>query len=440
MANESRSEIIALAWHDYAAITRTRCIPVKDLERRWSNGLGWATAGYALTPSGRIARNRFGATDEIRLVPDPAARYLIRGFEDSEDCELIFVDALRLEGDPFPGCPREFLRSALRLLEDETGWRVCVAMEHEFTLSSEDYRPETPFSLRAIRSVAPFAEHLVGAAAVAGIDLETVEPEYGMGQFEVTCGPAEGVAGADRIVLTRELIREVARQHGFRASFAPKPSPTAVGNGAHLHFSFRDAENQPAAYDPDEPTGLRDTAAMFVAGVLEHLAGLVAFTAPSPVSYYRLGPGHWSCGFKAFGVQNREAAIRVCPSPERGADQRGDAFNLEFRPMDATANAYLAIGLLVRAGVDGIRRGLPRPQVAHRDPADLSEEERKALGVVPLPLTLDKALAALDEDQLLCTALPEEILETFVSVKRQEMQELINVSPEEACQQYFRIY
>ena len=109
------------------------------------------------------------------------------------------------------------------------------------------------------------------------------------------------MAAADKALVTREVVREVARRHGLEASFTPKPSPDAVGSGCHVHFSLRDADGLNVAHDPDGPLGLSAVAARFCAGILAHVDALVAVTAPTPVSYYRLGPHHWSCGFRAIG-------------------------------------------------------------------------------------------------------------------------------------------
>ena len=130
-----------------------------------------------------------------------------------------------------------------------------------------------------------------------------------------------------------------------------------------------------------------------------HLGALCAVTAPSPISYLRLGPHHWSCGYDIVGVQNREAAIRICPSPAADPAERGEAFNIEFRFTDATASPYLAIGAIVRAGLQGIRDELPRPALVEGEPDDLSEDERRELGIDRLPTSLEEALDAFEADE-----------------------------------------
>jgi glutamine synthetase len=269
---------------------------------------------------------------------------------------------------------------------------------------------------------------------------ETIEPEYGVLQFEVTTAPAMGAAAGDRAIITRDVIREVARRRGLQACFSPKPTPDGVGNGAHVHFSLTDEAGANAAYDPSGFGGASVVAQRFIAGVMRHMPALAALVAPSPVSYLRLGPHHWSCGYASFGVQNREAAIRICPSPDRDPQRHSKSFNIEFRPPDPTANPYIVIGALVRAGLDGIRNGLPLPAVCEGDPAELSDEERGALGIVALPATLDEALAALTANPVASGWLPPTMLESYLSVKRMEIELTAGRTPQEVCAMYASAY
>ncbi|MBL9033458.1 MAG: glutamine synthetase, partial [Rhodospirillaceae bacterium] len=161
---------------------------------------------------------------------------------------------------------------------------------------------------------------------------------------------------------------------------------------------------------------------------------------PSPVSYLRLGPHHWSCGYNAFGIQNREAAIRVCPSPERDPARKGQAFNLEIRIPDGTASPYMVIGALVNAGLAGIREKLPLPPAVDRDPSDLSEAERAKLGIVALPSSLGEALDALAEDKVARGWMSPTFFEAYGAVKRMEISMFADKSPEHMCERYLNAY
>jgi glutamine synthetase len=272
------------------------------------------------------------------------------------------------------------------------------------------------------------------------LGLECFEPEFGKGQFEASCAPLPGTAGPDRAILTREVIREIGRRHRVRLTLAPKPAPDAVGNGMHIHFSFRDREGRPALHDPTQPATVTAPVASFIAGVMRHIDALTALSAPTPASYLRLGPTHWSCGYAAFGVQNREAALRVCPSPDREPAAAARATNLELRTPDGTCNPYLAIGSLALAGLAGIRASLPLPPIVDRDPDALTPQERHELGVRPLPSNLSDALDALDGDSVARHWLPSTLYDTFVNLKRMEAARFAGADPGVIARSYSDLY
>ena len=433
-------ELIFLVWNDLVGLSRTRGVPVGEYERRKAHGLGWALAGQAMTPFEDIAENPWGPMDEVRQIPDDATRRRLVLRPEHPPLHLVLCDSLNPDGSPWECCTRSFLAAALADLKAETGLDLHIAYENEFALYGEELRWAAPFSLDAVRRIAPFADLCVAALIDAELGLETFEPEYGVGQFEVTNGPAPGLAGADRVVLTREVVREAARQSGLRATFSPKPAPDAVGNGCHLHLSLWDADGNAVAYDADAPGELSAVAASFCAGVQRHLGALCAMTAPSPTSYLRLGPHHWSCGYDIVGVQNREAAIRICPSPATDPADRGKAFNIEFRFTDATASPYLAIGVIVRAGLQGIRDGLPCPTLVDGEPDDLSEDEREARGIGRLPTSLEEALDAFGEDETVKGWFTPTMVEAYTALKRHEVRLYAESRPQHMCERYMQVY
>jgi glutamine synthetase len=333
---------------------------------------------------------------------------------------------------------RGFLKKALADLERETGLTIAAASEHEFLLSGNDLPWIVPFSVEQMRVVAPFTADVTRALLAANVGLETVEPEYGVCQYEISCRPAVGIAAADRAVIAREVIREAARRRGFRASFTPKPTPTSVGNGAHVHFSLVDGKGANRTFDAKQPATLSRLAQHFTAGVVRYMPEFCALVAPSPVSYLRLGPHHWSCGYAAFGVQNREATVRACPSPD--ARTSAEAFNLEIRPPDATASPYMVLGALVRAGLEGIRQKLPLPAILDRDPADYSDSERAKLGVRTLPSSLGEALDLMAKSDVVSGWLPDLMRESYVAVKRKEIEMFAEIAPEIMCKRYHDAY
>lgn len=433
-------DITLLAWNDYVGLTRCRGVPSTALESRTANGLGWAVAGQALTPFADIAANPWGPMLEVRQVPVMRTHTRIDLWPDAPAFDLVLCDSRMPDGSDWDCCVRSFMRSALADFKAHTGLTFMAAFEHEFLLTGPGLAWAPPFSVETMRNIAPVASQIAQALREAGLSPETVEPEFGIRQFEVTTAPGVDADAGDRAVLTREIIREVARRNGLRACFSPKPDPAGVGNGSHVHFSFLDGQGRNATHDPGGPGELSAVAQSFVAGVVRHMPALTALVAPSPVSYLRLGPQHWSCGFASFGIQNREAAIRACPSVDPDPSLRARGFNLEFRPPDATASPYLVIGSLVRAGLAGVRENLALPPACEADPADLTDAQRRELGIVALPATLDQALEAFEADEVARAWMPEQMRTSYLSVKRLEASMASGMTPNEVAARYAEAY
>ena len=434
------TDVAYLCWSDYVGITRCRGVPAADLAKRLAKGLGWAAAGQALTPFDDIADNPWGPMTEVRQTPRPETAVRLDLWPGTPPFHMLMCDSKLNDGTSWECCTRGFMTSALADFEAETGLRFTAAFEHEFLLTGADLPLATPFSLEAMRVAAGFTGALAEALEAAGLEPQTIEPEYGINQYEVSTAPAAGPMAGDRAILTREVIREVARRHGYRASFTPKPAPNAVGNGAHVHFSFIDAQGRNGAFDASGPAGASKVAQHFLAGLVRHLPDICALVAGSPVSYYRLGPHHWSCGYASFGVQNREAAVRICPSPDTDPAARQAGFNMELRAPDATASPYLVIGAILRAGLDGIRQRLPMPAAVDRDPSELSPQEMEALGIVALPTNLEEALARLEASSAVRQWMSPLFLSSYASVKRKEIAMMEGKTPEEICARYRDAY
>jgi glutamine synthetase len=424
---------------DLVAITRGRSMAGDDSGTWQVQGVGWVPANMALDPFGAIATpNPWGSAGDLRLMPDMTTDTSIDELVGRPSMRFVLTDIVELDGSPWSCCPREFLRRALADLA-EAGLRLVAAFEHEFTMVDGAVPAAPPFSFAAHRRREPFLSNLYAALRVARVEPETILPEYGPHQFEVTAAAVRGLPAADRAVMTRELTRDLAEAAGYRATFSPKPRPDAVGNGVHIHFSLRDASNQPVTYDATRPGGLSESAASFAAGVLRHMPALCAVMAPSPVSYLRLVPQHWSAAYVCLGERNREAALRICNAPASAGDP-GRGFNLEYRPTDATANPYLALGVLARAGLAGLRDRLPQPPLVNSDPAAMSEQERAQLGVVRLPSSLTAAFQALAADQEVQSWFPQPMMQAMMGVKGREVAMAKELSAEELCRRYSDVY
>jgi glutamine synthetase len=440
-APSNAATVVPLGWQDLCGITRVRAVRAADLPSKAQTGLGFPTCGQAMDLFDGIVANRWGALGDVRQRPALDTRVSVAPMDRYPGFDLVLADSVLPDGTPFDCCTRHLLRSALEELRRDTGLEFAAAFEHEFTLTGDGFAPDLVMSLAAMRQVQPLAEAMVSALTQAGVPVEAIEPEFGKGQYELSTGHLWGIAAADKLVVTREIIRDVARHFGFRASFVPKVSLSRPGNGAHVHFSLREAATgRPVLYDPAAPDGLGDAGAAFVAGILRHAASILPFAAPTPVSYLRLGPGRWSSGFNAYGPANREALVRTCDLPMLEPARRAAAYNLEFRAADNAGNPYLLLAMLVRAGLHGIRQGYPRPPSLTVDPSSLDEAGRAKMGIVPLPGSLAAALAAFAADPVARSWLPEALAETFVAIKTAEVERVRDLDPEAICELYARIF
>jgi len=434
----SEVDLVALVCCDLGGIVRGRSLPADELAGHMTQGVGWVPADHSLTPLGPLAEpNPFGSTGDLRLLPDAATR--VRLDQEVDPFELLLCDIVEIDGRPWECCPRRFLRETLDTVGEELGGRVRASFEHEFVLV-EDGQAGLPFSLEAQRRVSPFPARVMGALQEAGVEPERFLPEFSSHQFEIPVASAEGLAAADRSVVLKEVVREVARREGRRASFLPLLGPEDAGNGAHIHVGLLDESGGSRLYDASAPGGLSELGGSFAAGILSHARALCALTAPSPVSYQRLSPHHWGAGAVALAPQNREALLRIPPLVTIASGDPAAQMRLEYRAADATANPYLALGGILLAGLAGVREGLPAPPLLEVDPATLDGEEAERFGVGALPTSLREALAALDSDGLARGWFPDLLYDAFTSLKGAELEAVAELDIDERCRLYGNAY
>jgi glutamine synthetase len=330
--------------------------------------------------------------------------------------------------------------SALADFEAETTLRVWAAFEQEFQIVGAVWPAAPAFSLQALRRADPFGPELIAALEEAGVHPEVFLAEYGRDQFEISCEAAEGVASADRAVAIREIVREIARLNDLKASFAPKTSIDGVGNGVHVHVSLRGPGGEPALYDPTQPGRLSKVGAAFCAGVLQHLPALTALTAPSVASFLRLQPHHWSAAWTWLGERDREASLRICPTVAIGGRDPGAQFNIEYRAADAAACPHMVLAAIVRAGLEGVRAGLPCPPIVDSDPSAMSDRDRSKLDLHRLPETLDAALDALERDKNVNDWFSPAFFNTYLGMKRYERDLLKDLDAAAMLARYVEVY
>ena len=451
-AARAEAEGISLVWFlyaDHGGIIRGKSASGAMLRPRLNTGIGHTVAMMAMSMLDHLQPvEGMSPVGEVRIMPDPTTFVALPY---APGAGAMVSDLVQPDGEPWDGCSRTYLKQAVAELAS-AGYALTAAFEPEFTLGRREPDPaggpdrlvpiddSLCYSATGFHLAHDYIQALVGAMESQGLRVEHYYPELGHGQQELSIRHAGALRAADNHVLYRETVRGVAFRRGLWASLAPKPIPDQAGNGAHLHLSLRDVGaggqpgGQPVFYDPDDRYQLSETGYHFIAGLLAHLPALTALTCGSVNSYRRLAPQMWSSAFTVYGMDNREAAIRIC-SPMR--DDPAGSVNLEFKPSDSSANPYLGLGACIYAGLDGIRRKLEPGEPVNVDPATLSDAEREARGAHRLPGSLGAALDALAADDLLMESLGDLRRRAYLAVKRSEAADLAGATPEEECFAHF---
>ncbi len=435
---------VACTFVDNSGITRMKGVPVGRLDAAVVWGVGASPVFDAFGADDGITAGRVagGPVGDLRLHPDLDR---LTALAAQPGWAWAPADRRDQSGVPHPQDARELVRVETARLAAR-GLRVAMAFEIEWAVAPAGADGFTPaaggpaYGMTRVAELGDYLRDVVAALTDEGLVVEQIHPEYAAGQFEVSVAAQDPLAAADTCVLVKETVRAVSGRHGLRASFAPKVLADGVGNGGHVHLSLwgeddgEDGGKDGGGAAPgagwnggsrvnlmgggDGPGGLTAAGEAFTAGILARLPALMALGAPSVASYLRLVPSQWASAYACWGLENREAALRMIPGPPAAA---GRAANLEIKCFDLAANPYLvAAGLLAagHAGLDGEAR-LPPP--VDVDPASLDPAERTRRGIVRLPTDLGLAVAAFAADDVLRRACGPALHDTVATVRRAEI-------------------
>ena len=364
---------------DHAGIPKAKAVHRDGFAGRARAGVGLAKGVLALDPSGALhPESGLSPVGECRLVPDLSTLTPLpfAGGQAMVSCDMTEPDAYT----PWEGCPRGALKRVLGRLS-ERGYRSLASYEAEFYVwNSDGPLDRTPYAGSfALTPAAEFVAELARVLEEMGVRPEQCHAEVGQGNLELSVGEDEALAAADKRVMVLEAIRGVAYRMGLETTMAPKPYLAGAGNGHHLHVSLYEGD-APVLFDASGALSVPGSG--FVAGILEHLPAVMAFTAPSPNSYQRLAPGMWSSAYAAYGLDNREAAVRLA-SPVAGRESA--TANVEIKPVDVTCEP-LPRARRGPCSRDGWFRARPRPRGA--DCGRSCHAERRAAhleGPLPAP-------------------------------------------------------
>lgn len=442
-AREDGVRLVRFLYCDPSGVIRGKNVHVDRLAGRMREGVGLTRAQNAVNMLDQLVPiEGMEPVGEIRIVPDPDTYGRLPWVPRTAS---LLSDQLGHDGTDWGGCPRSFLRRAIVTAAD-AGIRVMASFENEFYLAEEidgvvrPYGNGPVYSSAGMDRVAHVMDDIVSALEAQEMEVEQAINEYGPGQQEIAIRYADALRAADNQLKFRDTVRGVAEvQHGLIASFAAKPFADGIGSGAHIHFSLWTTDgNENLLYSHAAGERLlSETGRQFVAGVLDHLPALVALTCPSFNSYERLQPRAWAGSTVSWGLDNRECSVRVA-SPFRGREM--ESTNIELKACDPSCNPYLALGGLIAAGLDGIRRQLEPPEPATKDPSRMSPGEQRRSGIVPLPASLRQALVNLQADPVLFPALGDLLARGLVAVRTAEITTLEAMTPDEARLAHLRVF
>jgi glutamine synthetase len=406
-------KFVRLWFTDVSGTLKNVALAPAEVESAFAEGLG--VDGSSVEGLTRVYEA------DVLLHPDPTTFQVLPWRGSVDPTARMFCDITTPDGQPAAADPRHVLRRVLAKAAD-MGFTFYTHPEIEFYLfKSNDAANPIPVDNAGYFDNVPggtahdFRRNAVRHLEDLGISVEFSHHEAGPGQNEIDLRYADALTTADNIQTFRTVIKEVAIEQGVYATFMPKPLQEHPGSGMHTHMSLFEGDSN-AFFDPSAPYNLSKTARHFMAGILTHAHEITAVTNQFVNSYKRLWGGAEAPSYVTWGHNNTSALLRV-PMYKPGKEQ---SVRIEYRGIDSAANPYLAYALLLAAGLKGIEEGYELPAEAEGDIAAMSSIERRALGYRPLPESLNRALTAMEESELVAETLGEKVFNYVLRNKRRE--------------------
>lgn len=432
---KDRVKFIQLQFTDILGVVKSLTIPVTRLANSLKHGTwfdGSSIEGFA-----RIAES------DLFLMPDISTYSLIPWLISSSGNTARFIcDVFQPDGKPFPGDPRLILKRVVAEARS-LGFEYNTGPELEFYLFQRNNGLKAlPHDIGGYFDLTnDQAYEIRNGMTVAleqfGIRVETSIHECGAGQHEIDFKYDQALRTADNAVTLRFVHKAIAQKHNLHATFMPKPITGLPGNGMHVHQSLFDRQGKKNLfYQAADKYHLSPLAYHFMAGQLAHIKGMTALLCPTVNSYKRLVPGYEAPVYISWARTNRSALIRI-PAVSQG---RADATRMELRCPDPTCNVYLAFAVMLKAGLDGIKKKMKPPRAVEEDVYHFSDAKLSRFKIDTLPHSLWQALRKYTEDPLVRQTLGEHTYQRYLEVKTKEWDDFrAQVTPWE-LEKYLEIY
>lgn len=415
---QQRVRFVALWFTDIAGLVKSIMIPARELGNVLENGShfdGSAIEGFA-----RVAES------DMILIPDPSSFVILPWTHQEEKTARLICSIQTQNGEPFIGDPRSLLLKALDQAQG-MNYRFKTGMELEFFLFPLDQQGQprvgashdiTGYFDIPADPIQSLGRQMLAALADMDIYVDSTHSETGGSQHEIDFQYDDALRSADNVLTARVALKTMAMRRHYYCTFMPRPHMDLPGSGMHTHQSLHDRQSGVNVFAAAESEyGLSDTARHFLAGQLEHAPAMCAVLAPLVNSYKRLGTSFEAPAHITWAHVNRSALIRV-PSTAPGKEYHT---RLELRCPDPTANPYLAMTVMLQAGLDGIRRKMPLPDPLEETLMQGMPGRMRQIAV--LPHSLDEALDALSSDDVILSALGPYVSDRYIAAKRQECAE-----------------
>ena len=433
IAKDENVRFLRLMFTDIMGTIKNVEVPVSQLNKVLENKMmfdGSSIEGFV-----RIEES------DMYLYPDLSTWMIFPWESEHGKVARLICDIYNPDGTPFAGDPRGNLKRALKHMQEMGFTSFNLGPEPEFFLFKLDEDGKVTKTLNDKGGYFDFAptdlgencrRDIVLELESLGFEVEASHHEVAPGQHEIDFKYADVIEACDNIQTFKLVVKTIARKHGLHATFMPKPLFGINGSGMHCNMSVC-RDNQNVFFDPEGPLQLSQTAYHFLGGLMEHARAFTAVCNPTVNSYKRLVPGYEAPVYVAWSGRNRSPLIRV---PE----SRGLSTRLELRSVDPAANPYLAMAVLLEAGLDGITRELTPPPAVDRNIYIMNEEERAEALIKDLPSTLHNAIKELRVDPVMVDALGQHIFSNFVEAKRMEWASFRQTVSEWEREQYLELY
>lgn len=420
-------QFVNVTWSDILGKMKEITIPVHKLESALKNDMFFD--GSSITGFTEIFES------DLRLKIDTDSFSLSPWRSEGTSSSRFFCDVFDTDGNPYRNDPRSLLKKVITEAA-ENGYECLCGAEIEFFLFKKEgdkYLPADSGVYCGAEENAEmkfFKEALLYALVYLGVSPEKIHHEVAGGQLEVVLECCDPLTLADRIQLTKLAIKMFARQHGFIATFMPKPVEGENGTGMHIHASLKQDGNN-AFFDYTKECYLSDAARSFITGILKHVPEINVLFNAEVNSSKRLVPGYEAPIFLCCGDKNRSAAIRVPEVTRENAEEHnGSAVRIELRWPDPECNPYLALAGLFKTGIEGIINQEAATPFVNKNLYHVSLEEIKARGITILPQSLKESLDLFETSSFAKKLLGESLHASYLKQKRKEWEKYLDENPQ----------